>query len=305
MTAAASPAIDAAWLLFLPQLGSEQGTLRVRLWRRLQALGAIALKNGAQLLPDTPACLEALQWLAGELQEAGGEASIARCQWLHGIDAGELRQRFNAERNREYDELILQLQTLPEGGERLARWAALERQWRRIHGRDHFGAERAAAAAALLADGQASSATPGRRRGLPPPGTRWVTRRNIGVDRITSAWLILRQIDPNARFRFVDDAKAKRRRDEVAFDMLDAEYGHREGRCTFEVLLDELGSADPALRRMAEMVHELDLGDERYPHPETAGLGILIRGLVQTHAKDASRLQQGLPLLDGFLAGLR
>lgn len=302
-----SPPSRSGWLLFLPQVPTDQPTLRMRVWRRLQGLGAVGLKSGAQLLPDLPGCAEALHWLAGELEEAGCEATIARCEWVHGMDDASLRSQFNRQRDAEYDELVAQLQAAGEASNP-ARVAQFERQFGRIRDRDYFGADRAAAARELLAASQARAAgePPASRRGeRPSRGSVWVTRRGVKVDRIASAWLIRRFIDDRARFRFVAGQRARPGKGEVGFDMLGVAFGHHDGLCTFEVLLATLDVVDPALCRLGEMIHELDLKDERYDHPETAGLGMMIRGIVESTDDDQKRIERGADMLDPFLAGLR
>src|SRR5206468_5748140 len=126
-----------------------------------------------------------------------------------------------------------------------------------------------------------------------PRRATWVTRRGIQVDRIASAWLIRRFIDIEAQFRFVDPARYRPRKGDLRFDMFEAEYGHGEGRCTFETLLRTFGLKDPALAVMAEMVHDLDLKDARYGRPETEGLGRVLSGLAALHRNDAERLENG------------
>ena len=135
-------------------------------------------------------------------------------------------------------------------------------------------------------------------------GKVWVTRRGIFVDRIATAWLVRRFVDPRARFRFVAGSRAPARPNEIRFDMTEAEVTHDGGRCTFEVLLDRLGLAEPALRRLAEMVHDIDLKDDKFGHPETAGLKRLLEGLAAAEPRDSRRLEQGLAVFDGLFRGL-
>jgi hypothetical protein len=135
-------------------------------------------------------------------------------------------------------------------------------------------------------------------------GKVWVTRRGVFVDRIATAWLVRRFIDPRARFRFVAGSRAPARPDEIRFDMTEAEVTHDGGRCTFEVLLDRLGLADAALRRIAEIVHDIDLKEDKFGHPETAGLQRLLAGLAAAEPRDSRRLEQGLAVFDSLFRGL-
>ena len=138
---------------------------------------------------------------------------------------------------------------------------------------------------------------------LPSPGRLerrvWVTRQGVHVDRIASAWLIRRFIDPQASFKFVTPKGYVPLPGELRFDMFEAEFTHRGDRCTFEVLLEEaLTDPDPALRRIAEIVHDIDLKDGKFGHPETDGIRTMVAALCAACDDDAERLRRGAMLLD-------
>ena len=137
----------------------------------------------------------------------------------------------------------------------------------------------------------------------PAPASVWVTRADVFVDRIASAWLIKRFIDPKATFRFVDPRQAARRLEgELRFDMQPAEFTHVGDRCTFEVLLDQFGLDDPALGAIAEVVHDIDYQDEKFGRPETAGVLMMLRGIRESEPDDEPRLERGAALLDVLYA---
>jgi len=129
---------------------------------------------------------------------------------------------------------------------------------------------------------------------------RWATRRGCHVDRASCAWLIRRFIDPAAEFIFVDDPDDAPA-DATAFDMRGAALSHHEGDCSFETFLRRYELADPALIEIGRIIHEADLGDERYDAPEATGLDVLIRGLSMT-LDDDRVLQVSGPLFDGLYA---
>jgi hypothetical protein len=131
-------------------------------------------------------------------------------------------------------------------------------------------------------------------------GRTWVTRENVFVDRIASAWLIRRFVDGEAKFKFVSSDAVTPKAKELRFDMYEGEYTHEGGRCTFEVMVDRLGLTDRALTPIAEIVHALDLKDEKYHRPETAGLGVLLSGIVMAHPLDKERLERGGGLFDAL-----
>ena len=131
-------------------------------------------------------------------------------------------------------------------------------------------------------------------------GRVWVTRKDVHVDRIASAWLIRRFIDPKARFKFVPPQSYTPRKAELRFDMFEAEFTHEGDRCSFETLVHRFGLKDPALRALGEMVHDIDCKDGKFRRAETTGLQRLIQGIVAANAKDAARLGQGAVILNSF-----
>ncbi len=128
----------------------------------------------------------------------------------------------------------------------------------------------------------------------------WATRRGCHVDRAGCAWLIRRFIDPDAAFVFVDDPDEVPA-DATPFDMRGAGLSHHDGECSFETFLRQYGLTDPALVEIGRIIHEADLGDERYDAPEAAGLDVLIRGLSMT-LDDERLLEVSEPLFDGLYA---
>ncbi|MFN8581171.1 MAG: chromate resistance protein [Gemmatimonadaceae bacterium] len=133
-------------------------------------------------------------------------------------------------------------------------------------------------------------------------GRRWVTRTDVHVDRIASAWLIRRFIDANATFRFVDQDRYRAKAGDVAFDMFDAEFTHEGDQCTFETLVARFGLRSRALTHVAHIVHDIDLKDSRYELPETSGVARLIDGICRSTADDAKRLSLGADAFDHLYA---
>jgi hypothetical protein len=128
-------------------------------------------------------------------------------------------------------------------------------------------------------------------------GRTWVTRRGVHIDRIGSAWLIRRFIDPEARFRFVEGHE-EAAPGELRFDMFEAEFTHRGDGCTFEVLLEEFEVPDPALRPIAEIVHDIDLKEEKFAREETSGIALVINGIAMNHQEDEMRLSRAAAVFD-------
>jgi hypothetical protein len=313
------------WLVLIHQIPPKPDYLRVRIGRDLRRLGAVAIKNSVYVAPATAAIREALALVVREVKRAGGDAMVCEASFVAGLSDAGVEERFRAvlapayaELAREAGRLAEQLargKPAPQARSRsfAAELSRLKRRFGALVARDRFaapGRERAAGLLALAEDRlqgverRAASAmvAPAAK---PPRAATWVTRRGVMVDRIASAWLIRRFIDPAARFRFVGGRGSRATRGELRFDMAGAEYTHAGERCTFEVLLDRFALADPALRAIGEIVHDLDLEDGRYGREEAAGVGRMIVGLSLAHDRDDVRLQHGAAIFDGLYESFR
>jgi hypothetical protein len=137
------------------------------------------------------------------------------------------------------------------------------------------------------------------------PNRTWVTREGVFVDRIASAWLIRRFIDPGARFKFVPARGYVPKPGELRFDMFNAEYTHEGERCTFQTLVSRFGLADRPLKAIGEIVHDIDCKDEQFGRPETPGVMRLLRGIADSATKDTERIERGAALFDDLYASFR
>lgn len=277
------------WLLLIHQLPPKPDYFRVKIWRRLQRLGAVAIKNSVYALPFNEQASEDFQWLRQEITAGGGEASVCRAAFVDGLSDQQVEGLFRAARDAEYAELT----SLAESGGDTAR---LERRLREVTALDHFAAPGRQAAEAALArrNTPVKAHKPERLAGR----RAWVTRRGVHVDRIASAWLIRRFIDPDAQFEFVADERAATP-GTVRFDMFEGEYTHEGDRCTFETLLAKFALAgNVALRAISEMVHDVDCKDGKFGREETPGFERLIAGIVRRNASDEARIARGAELLD-------
>jgi hypothetical protein len=280
----------------------------VKTWRRLQRLGAIPVKNSVYALPATDQAQEDFQWVARTIVEGGGEAMVCHARLLDGLGDDQVEALFQAARDADYASIV-------EDAARVARdsrgeavhdgaGARLARRLAEVVAIDFFGASgRSAAeqAVAALSEGRSGGARRKRKGQLEPAelqGRLWVTRRGIHVDRMASAWLVRRFVDPKAKFKFVADKSYQPRRNEVRFDMFQAEFTHDGDRCTFEVLLDRLGLDDRALRALAEIVHDIDLKDAKFGRPEAPGIDRLIAGIAMSHRDDETRLARGAAVFE-------
>jgi len=298
------------WLLFVHHIPPKPGYLRAKAGRRLAALGAVALKNAVYALPGGESRQEDLAWLAREIEDGGGRAFVCHASFVAGLDDAQVRALFVAASEREYARLAAAMRPVldappPSGQDRLqAALDAFTKEFNAALALDHFGAPSRETIEGLLAglrarlhDSQPTDAAlPNALATL--RGRTWVTRRCVHVDRIASAWLIRRFIDPDARLRFVDESSYVHQPGELRFDMFSGEFTHEGDLCTFEVLARRLDADDLALRKLAELVHDIDLKEERYAHPETAGLQAALEALALTVSQDAQRIEQGTVLFN-------
>lgn len=291
---------DEPWILLIHQLPPKPDYLRAKVGRRLARIGAVTIKNTVYVLPSNEQTLEDLQWTAREIRAGGGEANLVEGRFVDGLSDGDLQKRFNDARDADYAILIKEARPLLKRKNRVAA-TDLERRAAEIENIDFFGAPNGQVLADLLAQlaGTQPEPTPPRRD---LRGKIWVTRAGVHIDRIASAWLIRRFIDADAKFRFVSTRTHTPARNEIRFDMFDAEFTHEGDRCTFEVLFAATRAHDDALRAIADVVHDVDLKEERYRRPETAGVAALIDGIALAHRDDMSRIDRAGAALDDLYA---
>jgi hypothetical protein len=291
---------DEPWILLIHQLPPKPDYLRAKVGRRLARIGAVTIKNTVYVLPSNEQTLEDLQWTAREIRAGGGEANLVEARFVDGLSDGDLQKRFNDARDADYAVLIKEARPLLKRKNRVAA-TDLERRATEIENIDFFGAPNGQVLADLLARlaGTHPEPTPPRRD---LRGKIWVTRAGVHIDRIASAWLIRRFIDADAKFKFVTGRTHSPARNEIRFDMFDAEFTHEGDRCTFEVLFATTRAHDDALRAIAEVVHDVDLKEERYRRPETAGVAALIDGIALAHRDDESRIDRAGAALDDLYA---
>jgi hypothetical protein len=313
------------WLLLFHQLPSNPAYLRVKVWRRMQALGAIAIKNTIYALPASDQSLEDFEWLLKEIVEGGGEAVICEARLIDGLSDGDVRALFNAAREVEHTDIAQQARALSaklgDGTEAELR-AECKVQFTRLkkrHGEivaiDFFGANGRETVDGLLGAlekalsekpmEQPANESASKTAVADLRGHVWVTRQGVHIDRIACAWLIRRFIDDEAVFKFVLPRNYVPAKNELRFDMFDAEFTHEGDNCSFEVLMAHAGLNDSALQLIAEIVHEIDLKDEKFGREETAGVRALINGICADTHDDEERIARGSVIFDGLYSSFR
>lgn len=321
-----SKQLNHTWILLVHQLPARPTNLRVRIWRKLQKLGAVAIKNSVYVLPANEKTNEDFQWLKQEIESAGGEAAVFRADSIEGATDDEIVKAFRDARNTEFTEIAAALDELTgkireqSRARHLSpgRLATHESELDKIHSElehvianDFFEAK--GRGSALAAYDRAQKAL--RVSEHPSPkqskdkggalsiadyqGRRWVTRRNIHIDRLASAWLIKQFIDKRPRFYFV--AEGETVDNAIPFDMFGAEFTHHGEDCTFETMLKRFGlTGIKGLRELAEIVHDIDLKDEKFHRLEAAGLNTVINGLSENLRDDRKLLQHASVVFDGL-----
>ena len=298
-----------SWLLLIHQLPAKPAYLRVKIWRRLQGIGAIAVKNAVHALPMSEGTQEDFEWLLREIVEGGGEAFLCETRLIDGLSDDEVRKLFDQARDADYQEIVKDARALTKSlrpkmkseavNERRAQAARLRKRLAEVVEIDFFGAIGRESAERTLGELEArlTEDEPVEKNVDPKASTlaalrnrTWVTRQGVHVDRIGSAWLIRRFIDPEARFKFVSGKGYRPAESELRFDMFQAEFTHEGDKCTFEVLLDRLASRDPALRAIAEIIHDIDLKDNKFGRDESVGVRTLIDGIALATADDLERI---------------
>ena len=294
-----------SWLLLLHQLPARPAYARVKLWRHLQSLGAVAVKNAVYALPASPEAQEDFEWVLKEIAAADGEGMVVEARLIDGLSDDAVRGLFNRAREADYRALAKEIRAVAKDAAP-AQVARMRAEAARIAAIDFFGANGREDVEARLAALAGPVATPVPTAPLVSgSGHVWVTRREVHVDRIGSAWLIRHFIDPDATFKFVPAKGYKPRRGELRFDMFEAEFTHEGDRCTFEVLLQKSGLNDPALTAISEIVHDIDLKDGKFARAEAGGIAALIDSLSQADVSDQERLERGAQLFDNLYALFR
>jgi hypothetical protein len=310
------------WLLLIHQIPPTPAYFRAKVGRRLQKLGAVAIKNSVYVLPFGEQSQEDFQWLVREIASEGGEATLCRAAFIEGLRDDQIENLFQAARDADYAAVAEETRELlgdlpsklgrsderrPQLEEHLSR---LRKRMGEIAAIDFFSTSgRVAAEAALESlerrlrknEPAPAETKPSALRPEDHRGRVWVTRKNVHVDRIASAWLIRRFIDPDARFKFVPGQGYRANEGELTFDMYEGSFTHVGDACTFETLIDRFALKEPGLSAIAEIVHDIDVKDGKFSRAEAPGVAALIAGIALAHREDERRLEVGGAMLDALL----
>jgi hypothetical protein len=308
--------VTSNWLLFIANLPGRNQTLRMRVWRSLKASGAVTLRDGVYVLPVSDTARAEFERQQQEIQGGGGTAYILELPGEPGGSQGSaLRSLFD--RTSDYEAIAATLRTLRrdlaklDESEARRRLAGVRREATALAAVDFFPGESrtqiegaiAEAESALTAQFSPEEPHSAKRKIVRLDrkdyrGRVWATRQRLWIDRVCSAWLIRRFIDPKAKFLWLKSPKECPKR-AVGFDFDGAPFTHVDSKVTFEVLVASFGlEGDTALRRLGALVHYLDVGG--IPVPEAAGFAAIVSGARTLRSGDDALLKHVSPVLDSL-----
>jgi len=298
------------WRLLVISLPSNRATPRMRVWRALKGLGAAVLRDGVYLLPDSLSAHKAFTQQASEVERSGGTAQVLRIDSPTAEQEHQFRALFD--RAGDYARIMQVARKLKTGlsprrhATAVRTLKQLRRNFELVHATDYFPGPAAAQAGELLAEVEGALTVPGEPRmqaGRIPRlnrkdyrGRTWATRARPWVDRLASAWLVKRFIDPKARIVWLKDPK-RCPRNALGFDFDGATFTHVGARVTFETLLVSFSlEDDKALLQLGGLVHYLDVGG--VPVAEASGVEALVKGARASIADDNKLLNEASRLFD-------
>ncbi len=312
-----------SWLLFFYSVPSKPVSNRVRVWRRLMKVGAAQLKGAVYILPDTEEHYELLQWLVSEISGMKGEGAFARIEKIETMKDSEIIDLFNEHRGSDYrdigkslDDLERRLGSIQKGARVQdikvisEQFDKLVKEYDSIAAVDFFhsiGGKRlierirdVKTQIVVFAGAEVKKDSPILTRDITKyHGRLWLTRKKPFIDRMASAWLIKKFIDSKAEFGFIDEKEIDDiDRNSSTFDIRGGEFTHSGDLCTFEVLIKAFGLKDKILRKMAEIVHDLDMRDDKYKASGAKGLEDILSGIRKSAKDDSEALENGIAVFE-------
>jgi hypothetical protein len=302
----------APWLLLTFTLTKKGASLRVAVWRKLQVFGALPFGNSGYLLPNNSQNQERFEWLAATIRSAKGETSVVEVQSIDNMSKPRLIRKFSEARRRDYDVLLKEIREMLTAlpARRLAtKLPRLRKRFQEIASIDFFDSPMKRDAERLLDKAYDSHKSNQTYSEIAKVSRReyqrrtWVTRPRPGVDRVTSAWLIKKFIDLNAKFVFASQDRVPA--GAVPYDMYEGGFGHRGEDCTFETLAKVFSIRDKRVAALAQIVHDADLLDDKFGRKEGFGIDEVMKGWARQGLNDRELLGRGMQLAEGLFQSIR
>jgi len=298
------------WLLLVFSLPAKKASQRVEIWRKLRRYGMLPLRSAGYVLPNSGMNQERMEWLATAIRAYKGQASVVQVQSFDDLPDGRLKQLFQEARARDYQKLLHEAKKIAVSGPSrtpTGRFNRIRRRQQELHDVDFFSNPLRAKLENFLAEaeegGKVRAQQDKTRKSSQFLNRKWITRPRPGIDRVSSAWLIRRFIDAKARFVFGADPELHP--SAVPFDMFCPQgFGHRGEDCTFETLCREFAIREKKVKRIAEIIHDADLGDEKFGRAEGAGLDRVLKGWAKQDVPDDELLRRGMDLIEGLYESL-
>jgi hypothetical protein len=293
------------WLLLVFTLPSSKASERVGIWRKLQKFGSIPLRNAGYVLPNNPVNQERFEWLATAIRSFKGEASILQIQAIDDLPPRVLQEQFRQARATDYEALIEEAKKLkPAAKGASGQIPRLRRRYEEIMAIDFFASpmRRKAEEALKRAEQPRVKVEKMRTETVSKADYQnrvWMTRPRPGIDRVSSAWLITRFIDPQATFIFGSDPAAHN--GSVPFDMFQAGgFGHEGDNCTLETLCRAFRVTDKKVQLIAQAIHDADLEDDKFGRSEGNFIQQILQGWAKQGIADEELLRRGMDLTEGL-----
>jgi hypothetical protein len=297
----------APWLLMVFTLPSTKASERVQVWRKLQKFGCVAFRNAGYLLPNTPENRERLTWLSERVRFSKGEASVVKIVSVDDLSETAIRDLFRRARDADYASLEKELKKLkPGSGPPSLHLLRLRKRFEEVVAMDFFEAKQRSQVQALF-----EQLTPSRVREVPLKlaakkdyqNKTWLTRPRPGIDRVSSAWLISRNIDARPKFAFAE--KADSHPEAIPFDMYETNgFGHEGDHCTFETLCRSFAIKDKKVLFIAEAIHDADLEDRKFGRDEGLVINRILQGWAKQKIGDHELLKRGMDLIEGLYVSI-
>lgn len=311
------------WLFLVQQIRTPNSRERVKVWRLLKKIGALPYRNSVYVLPYSKERLEDFQWLGQQIKDSKGEASVFVSESIDEREDQTIRGFFERNREEGYTSILSSAENLLERVrlatkqrklsdvvlKKLAKDAKhLNKSFAEVERIDFFSMPIAGRVRGTL-EQITIHLTSSDNQGRSPASIKfysretfkkkvWTTRERIHIDRLCSAWLIRRFIDPDAKFVFAPESNLPK--GAIQFDVFGAEFSHHGEDCTFETLMKSFQLKDKALTAIAEIVHDVDVKDNKFGRPEAPGLDVVVRALSDFHKDDHKMLEIGSVILDAI-----